>query len=90
MELKYKILLVYIILINALAFITCIADKIFAVKGKNRISEKALFLIAFLGGSIGTYAAMYMVRHKTKHLSFTLGVPAIMLFQIIGLFLILK
>lgn len=90
MDYKLELLLVYIIFINVLSFITCVADKIFAVRGKRRISEKFLFLIALLGGSVGMYAAMYIVRHKTKHLSFTLGIPAIMLFQIIGLFLIIK
>ena len=46
-----------------------------------RIPEKTLFGIALLGGSLGCLAGMYLFRHKTRHLSFTLGIPLILLVQ---------
>ena len=46
-----------------------------------RISEKRLFLTAALGGSPGVWAGMYLFRHKTRHLSFVLGIPLILIVQ---------
>jgi uncharacterized membrane protein YsdA (DUF1294 family) len=46
-----------------------------------RIPEKELFLISLLGGSIGTWAGMYIFRHKTKHWYFVIGMPAILILQ---------
>ena len=62
---------------NAIAFVTAWADKRRAVKGRRRIRERTLFLLAVLCGSVGLYAAMLLFRHKTKHLSFMIGVPLI-------------
>lgn len=61
-------------------------DKRKAKKHAWRAPEKELFLISFLGGSIGTLAGMYLFRHKTKHWRFVFGMPAILAFQI-GIFL---
>lgn len=58
-------------------------DKYFAKNNMYRISEKNLFLIAILGGSIGSIVGMYKFRHKTKHRKFTIGLPFIMFIQII-------
>ena len=55
-----------------------------------RISEKTLFSLALMGGSIGGILGMYTFRHKTKHLKFTLGFPIIFLFQLIFIFLFLN
>ena len=55
-----------------------------------RISEKTLFILALIGGSIGGILGMYTFRHKTKHLKFTLGFPIIFLFQLISIFLFLN
>ena len=62
---------------NVIAFVTAWADKRRAVKGRRRIRERTLFLLAVLCGSVGLYAAMLLFRHKTKHLSFMIGVPLI-------------
>ena len=58
-------------------------DKKKAKKGAFRIPEKTLFLTALLGGSIGSIMGMYYFRHKTKHTSFVLGMPCILLIQIV-------
>jgi len=58
-------------------------DKLFARKSMRRIPERTLLSIAAIGGSIGVLAAMYAVRHKTRHAKFYLGVPMILTVQII-------
>lgn len=72
----------YLLLINATAFVLMLVDKRKAKKNLWRIPEATLFLSAALGGSIGALAGMYTFRHKTKHLKFTLGIPAILAVQL--------
>lgn len=75
--------LLYLIIINALGFLFMLIDKQKAKKTKWRIPEARLMLTAALGGSVGTLLGMYTFRHKTKHIKFTLGVPAILIGQIL-------
>ena len=77
-----KYLLWYLLLINAVAFGLMLVDKVKAKKNRWRIPERTLMLSAAFGGSIGALMGMYTFRHKTKHLKFTLGVPAILIAQI--------
>ena len=77
-----KYFLLYLLLINAVAFLLMLVDKIKAKKNRWRIRERTLFGSALLGGSIGALLGMYTFRHKTKHLSFTIGMPAILVLQI--------
>ena len=77
-----KYFLLYLLLINAAAFLLMLVDKIKARKNRWRIPERTLFGSALLGGSIGAILGMYTFRHKTKHLSFTLGMPAILIAQV--------
>lgn len=79
----------YLLLINAAAFILMLADKRKAKKNRWRIPESTLMLSAILGGSIGALAGMYTVRHKTRHIKFTVGIPAILIVQVIVLVYIL-
>jgi len=83
------LLLVYLLIINALGFVLMLVDKRKAVKKLWRIPEATLFGVALLGGSPGVYCGMYAVRHKTKHPTFTMGIPLIMAVQII-LFVVLS
>lgn len=78
-----KYFIVYLLIINALAFFLMLADKIKAKKNLWRIPERTLLLSALLGGSIGCLAGMYTFRHKTLHLKFTIGVPVILALQIV-------
>lgn len=73
----------YLLIINLLGYITMWADKRKAIKGKYRIAEKTLFMIAILGGSIGSILGMNKFRHKTKHWYFKYGMPAILIVQLI-------
>lgn len=77
-------LIYYLLLINALAFILMLADKLKARKNLWRIPEAVLMCAALLGGSVGALAGMYLCRHKTLHLKFTLGIPVILAVQIIA------
>ena len=82
-------MLAYLLTVNALGFLVMLYDKYLAKNNLRRIPEKSLFGIALLGGSAGCIAGMYTVRHKTRHKSFTLGMPAILAAQLLFLFLIL-
>lgn len=79
-----KNIIIYLVAINVIGFFAMWLDKRKAQKGKWRIQEKTLFLITALGGGIGTIAGMYTFRHKTKKLAFTVGLPAILVLEIIA------
>ena len=76
-----KLLLYYLLIINAAGFLLMLVDKWKAKKNRWRVRESTLLLVAALGGSIGSLAGMYLFRHKTQHLKFTLGVPLILAAQ---------
>ena len=73
----------YFIIINILAFFLMGIDKKKAQMGARRIPEKTLFLSAIIGGSVGAIAGMQLFRHKTKHKTFVIGMPAILIVQLI-------
>ena len=84
-----KYIILYLLIINAVAFLLMLIDKQKARKKKWRIKEATLLGVAAAGGSIGALIGMYTFRHKTLHKKFTLGIPAILALQlIIGGFLI--
>ena len=68
--------------INALAFIVYGIDKLKARKGRWRIPESTLLLLAIIGGSVGAWLGMKVWHHKTMHLKFKYGLPAILLLQL--------
>lgn len=86
----YKILIIYLLIINIIGFAVMGIDKKRAIRGAWRISEASLFLTAFLGGALGCTLGMQRFRHKTKHWYFRYGLPAITLVQFILLFLFFK
>lgn len=75
---------IYLLLINAVGFGIMLYDKYLAKNNLWRIPEKTLFGIAAFGGSVGCLLGMYTARHKTKHKSFTLGIPAILILQLLA------
>ncbi len=77
-----KLLFLYLLIINLVAFCLMGADKRRAVRHHWRIPEKTLFLAAILGGSAGSIAGMRLFRHKTKHRYFKYGLPAILILQL--------
>lgn len=83
-------LIYYIFLVNLIAFVLIYTDKQKSIRKKWRIKESTIIFLSLIGGSIGTYIGMYTFRHKTKHLKFTLGVPMIILAQVLAYIFIIK
>jgi uncharacterized membrane protein YsdA (DUF1294 family) len=81
--------LYYLIAINIVTFIVYGIDKVKAMKGKWRISEATLLILAAIGGSIGALLGMKIWHHKTMHKKFKYGLPLILLVQIALIYLIL-
>ena len=79
-----KLILLYLLIINAAGFLSMLLDKHKAKKNAWRIPEKTLLLIACLGGSIGSVLGMQLFRHKTRHLKFSLGLPLILAVQMVA------
>ena len=75
-------IIIYLVIVNIVAFCLMGIDKSKAKKKKWRIPEKTLFLSAIFGGSIGANVGMQVFRHKTKHMSFVIGMPAILILQV--------
>ena len=82
-------MVIYLLLINVFGFGIMLYDKNMARKNKRRVPEKTLFGIAILGGSIGCLVGMYTARHKTRHKSFTIGIPVILALQTLCIYLLL-
>ena len=82
------ILAIYLILINLIAVIVTIYDKLCAVKRRWRVKESTLLLLSALCGSICMYITNLLIRHKTRHIKFMLGIPLILIVQLIIAFLI--
>ena len=73
------VMLIYLITVNILAFAMMGLDKSRARNGEWRISERALFLSAILGGALGSNLGMQLFRHKTKHWYFVVFMPLILI-----------
>jgi len=73
---------IYLAIINLTALAVYGADKGLAKAGARRVPERALFLLALLGGSAGAWAGMLVFRHKTRHPRFVFGIPAILAAQL--------
>ena len=77
-------MIIYLILINAIALVLMLADKQFAVNKAWRIPEKVLLGAAFIGGSLGCLLGMKLFRHKTRKPRFSIGVPVILAIQAVA------
>ena len=77
------LIVVYLVVINLISFTTMGVDKSKARKRSWRIPESTLFVLALIGGSIGSIVGMHLFRHKTKHWYFLYGMPAILIIQIL-------
>jgi len=86
----HKWLLYYLIVINVVALVLFAIDKINAVEHRNRIRIVSLLGVAFIGGSVGSLLAMYLCHHKTKKDYFAVGVPLIMVMQVVLVFYLMN
>jgi uncharacterized membrane protein YsdA (DUF1294 family) len=74
-------IIAYFSAIGLLAVILTIHDKRAARKHQWRVRERTLLLVAALGGSVVMLATMLLIRHKTRHAKFMVGIPAIIVLQ---------
>ena len=75
--------IIYLAVMNIVGFAAMGIDKQKAKKQVWRIPEKTLFLLSILGGSLGSWAGMYVFRHKTKHWYFIVFMPLIFLIHVV-------
>lgn len=81
-----KYLYEYLILINIISFIIFAVDKIRAKKNQWRIPEASLIFLAFIGGSLGGLLSMNIFRHKTSKLKFQIGMPVLLIFNVLVIY----
>jgi len=86
----YKYIGIYLVLINIIGFEEIYRDKAKSIKKEWRTPESRFFIISALFGGIGVLAGMQTFRHKTKHLKFTLGIPAIIAVQLAAAYMIFR
>ena len=79
-----------IAVINVISFLVCVYDKHMSKKGGWRVSEKTLWILSLSGGAAAMLLAMKLVRHKTKHTKFMVGIPLILFLQIILFVYVIK
>ena len=81
----FKLALAYLALISLVSIIVCIYDKIAAKHNpKHRTRERTLLLLSAVGGSVAMLLTMLLIRHKTKHAKFMVGIPVIIVLQIVA------
>ena len=85
-----KIFILYLSIINILSFIVMFIDKTLARLQKYRIPERFLFSCAILLGALGIYFGMFAFRHKTKHVKFTVGIPLIIILNILTIYYLIS
>ncbi|MBQ4568740.1 MAG: DUF1294 domain-containing protein [Ruminococcus sp.] len=83
MDWYIKLILIYLLIVSFIALVVTIYDKIAAQRNKRRISERFLMLVSFIGGSVSMYITMKVIRHKTLHKKFMIGIPIIIVLQVI-------
>ncbi|MFR3155686.1 MAG: DUF1294 domain-containing protein [Christensenellales bacterium] len=83
-------LVIYFFIINLFAIFLMKYDKVKAINNQYRVNEKTLFLIALILGGIGIYIGMYLFRHKTKHVKFTVGIPLIIILNILTIYYLIS
>ena len=79
-----KIFLVYLAVISFVAVVMTVWDKHCARRGKWRVPERSLITVSLLGGSVMMLLTMKLVRHKTKHPKFMVGIPVIIVLQFVA------
>lgn len=87
---QHRILLIYLVVVNILTIIVFGVDKMNAKSNRQRVRIVTLLGLAFIGGSVGALIGMYGFHHKTKKAYFTVGVPLILLMQVVVLFYVMN
>ena len=89
-NLALSIFLAYVVIMSIISIVVCFYDKKISKKNRVelRIPEKTLLILSALGGSIAMFITMLIIRHKTKHFKFMVGIPVIMVLQAAVVFLL--
>lgn len=82
------ICIIYLAAVNFLSVCVTALDKHRAQRGGRRVKERTLLFLSAIGGSAGMYLTMRLIRHKTRHIKFMLGIPLIFLVQFLLIFLL--
>ena len=78
-----KALLIWLAAVSLTAAALTIYDKLAAKRRpRGRIRERTLLICGALGGATAMLAVMLLIRHKTRHMKFMLGLPAMILLHI--------
>ena len=85
-----KLLFSYLVIVNALGFLLMLVDKRNAKTKRRRIKESTLLGLCAIGGSIGGLTGMYLLRHKTRHVRFVVGIPLMLIVHLALLYLYWK
>ncbi|MBQ6498995.1 MAG: DUF1294 domain-containing protein [Ruminococcus sp.] len=85
-----KYLYIYLVVINILAVILTIYDKSAAVHDRWRVRERTLMLVSALGGAVGMFLTMLIIRHKTRKPLFMIGIPVIFILELIAAYLVAR
>ena len=89
-NLALSIFLAYVAVMSLVSIVVCIYDK--KISKKNRVElrtpEKSLLILSALGGSVAMFVTMLLIRHKTKHFKFMVGIPVIMIIQAVAVYLL--
>ena len=80
---------VYLAVISFISAGLVIHDKHAAKRGSWRVKERTLLFVSAIGGSVAIFATMRLIRHKTKHAKFMVGIPAIIILQIAAVLFVL-
>lgn len=85
-----KFLIGYVMIICSITLVMMAYDKAQARKRGRRVPERTLFFLSAVGGALGGIVAMRIWRHKTKHASFVIGLPALLVLQVVALYWFMK
>ena len=80
---------IYVAVISLISIIITIYDKKIAGTGKRRVPEATLLMWSALGGSVAMYITMHIIRHKTQHKKFMIGIPLIIILQAAAIYFVL-
>ena len=86
---QYLPFLVYFLAVSLITALITAIDKYKAKRGSFRISEATLFILAAIGGALAEYLTMRLIRHKTLHKRFMIGLPLIIILQTVAIILVI-
>lgn len=87
---RYAVTISYITVLSIISVIVTAHDKLSAERGGRRVPERTLLALSALGGSAVMLLMMYLIRHKTRHKKFMIGIPLIIILQVFALFYLNK